>query len=389
MQRDRVLVLGGSFSALPIIVELKNCGFEIWLAGNNELEPGIEISDGYINVDYSDALATLEATKYLSYKYVIPSCNDAAYLTAAYIAENLQLSGLDSLYTSQLLHQKNKFRNALAESKFPTPKFVILTRDYIDQIQQIRFPALLKPTNLFSGIGIVKFESKDSLESYLESNFEIDFLEYVLEEYIPGELFSVSAFISNGKASKVFFADEFCTVYPYQVNCSFVPTSLSADIQNRIVFDINNLVHFFHLTDGLFHMQFISDNLNYWIIEIMRRCPGDLYGHMIQLSTNFNYYYAYIAGFLGLEIDHLSEFKRKFIARHTISTNHEGFYSSIVFRKEFKNLELIQLSNSGAFIREAPYGKIGIIFSEFENVDEMLSIVKNMSRYIEIKGVKV
>ena len=41
------------------------------------------------------------------------------------------------------------------------------------------------------------------------------------------------------------------------------------------------------LVDGLLHVQFILDSGRYWFVEMTRRCPGDLYSLLIEMSTGF------------------------------------------------------------------------------------------------------
>ena len=54
--------------------------------------------------------------------------------------------------------------------------------------------------------------------------------------------------------------------------------------------------------DGLIHTQFISDNNTFSLIEVTRRCPGDLYSKLIQMSTGINYSELYSMPFMGLEL---------------------------------------------------------------------------------------
>ena len=85
--------------------------------------------------------------------------------------------------------------------------------------------------------------------------------------------------------------------------------------------------------NGLLHTQFISDNNRFWLIETMRRCPGDLYGTLIKKSTGFDYAKFYSKPFLNQKnsIDEVNLLNRYF-ARHTISSPKDLIFKSIKYK---------------------------------------------------------
>ena len=56
----------------------------------------------------------------------------------------------------------------------------------------------------------------------------------IAEEFVDGKLYSHSAFIKNKKIVVDFFVNEYCTVYPYQVNSSNISKQLSQKIQQGL-----------------------------------------------------------------------------------------------------------------------------------------------------------
>ena len=48
----------------------------------------------------------------------------------------------------------------------------------------------------------------------------------------------------------------------------------------------------------VFHIQFILKDTKIFLIEMMLRCPGDLYGRLVELSTNFDYFGNYIKAYI-------------------------------------------------------------------------------------------
>lgn len=66
-------------------------------------------------------------------------------------------------------------------------------------LDSIEFPALLKPTSLRSGLGIVKVGSSFDLNRALKNKRIIEGADYILQSYVPGVDFSFSVFCKSGE----------------------------------------------------------------------------------------------------------------------------------------------------------------------------------------------
>lgn len=66
-------------------------------------------------------------------------------------------------------------------------------------LDSVKFPALLKPTSLRGGSGIVKVGSSFDLNSALKNKRMIEGADYILQSYIPGVDFSFSVFCKSGE----------------------------------------------------------------------------------------------------------------------------------------------------------------------------------------------
>jgi hypothetical protein len=213
--------------------------------------------------------------------------------------------------------------------------------------------------------------------------------EFIIEEYVRGSLHSCSAFISKNKIYVDFFVDEFCTTYPYQVNCSNHPSLISNKIKSEVRLEIERLANELDIIDGLLHTQFISDGKNFWIIECMRRCPGDLYGSLIERSTGVKYTDLFIIPFIECEYSNkLKNQHAYFYGRHTISSDNPLVNFSFSSKFDQSNLEVIQLKPSGEKLNTAPFDKLAIILAKFKDKQSMALIVPKFTDFIEINSFK-
>jgi carbamoylphosphate synthase large subunit len=386
--KPRALLIGSSFSAMPVLIFLKKQGYHVSVCGGLKSDPCHIYAHQSFYVDYSNRDDLLDLLKSNNFDFIIPTCNDYSYNAASFVSTSLnQFHGFDTDSVTTTLHSKNDFKSFLIKNKIPTPKILKnITKDDL-RSSSLSYPLLVKPDDSFSGKGITKIHKESELsgavivaEKYSRSG------NIVIEEFVSGNLYSHSAFIQDGAILVDFFVDEYCTTYPYQVNSSCISHVLSEDIKNNIRRNIHKIIKKLSLSDGLLHTQFIADNINMWIIETMRRCPGDLYGALIEKSTGFDYTRFYCNPFLNIKnIKNLKKNKTRYIARHTVSSVKKSIFRSFKCKAPLDNGDIFPLKKSGETLEKAPYDKAAIVFHEFETEGALLLNAPNIVNYIEIK----
>lgn len=386
MQPKKVLLVGSSFSAAPIFFALKKYGYHVSVCGNNRADPCHQYADASYFLDYSQPDVLLELVKSHNFDYIVPSCNDYSYMSSAYVASKLKFPGFDELSVSKTIHTKNTFRKLTAELNIPSPHYKNIYKKENHDYSDLAFPILVKPTDSFSGKGMMKVLSPEMLSEAVSNAQQTSRSgEVVLEEFKNGSLHSHSAWLKNGSVDIDFFVDEYCTVYPYQVNCSNHPSILSQNIKENIRTSINHIAQTLCLTDGLIHTQFMVSGSEFWIIETMRRCPGDLYGTLIKKSTGFDYIDFYIRPFIDKSLpSYQQDVQCKPYGRHTISSAKSLVYFSFSYTFFAKQVDVIQLKGSGEFLDKAPFDKLGILFAEFNDNEAMLTSSPKFAQFIEI-----
>lgn len=387
MNNNRVLLVGTSFSALPLLQYLKDTGYHVSVCGGLKNDPCHSYADQSFYIDYSHKDKLLELCQQNEFDFIIPTCNDYSYNSASYVSTTLdKFYGFDNFTTTSILHTKNGFRTFTLENNFHVP-FVVKADLTFNSETFTKYPLLVKPDDSFSGKGVTKVFDAIALSQAIAIAKENSLNgEVIIEEFVDGNLYSHSAFIQDGKVLIDFFVDEFCSVYPYQVDCSSLTTNLSQQIKNEVRISIEKLVALLNLSDGLLHTQFIADSKRFWLIETMRRCPGDLYGTLIQKSTGCHYAKYYVNPFLNRKNDIKFTESNKFITRHTITVpNKLSFQSFQVNIPSSKGVEIFPLKESGDLLDEAPFDKVGIIFTEFSSFSELNIHTPTMKNFVNVK----
>jgi biotin carboxylase len=369
MVMQRALIIGGSYSAIPIGKAILENGYALTLITGDPNEPLAAYASELIICDYSDVQKSMEALRGKSFNKVIPSCNDAAFTLGAFLANERKLPGFDSINTVETVNSKILFRKFCSQSNISAPKIHLNP----NHIQESDLPIIVKPNMSFSGRGVSIVQNLEFLDSAIAAaTANSRDSKFNMESFIDGTLHSISTFVVNKKISSFFFVDEFCVTYPFQVDNSNHPSRLSEKIKTKTIEEVNKICEALELVNGLLHVQFMVQHEEIYVIECMRRCPGDLYGNLIEYSTNFKYYDAYVRGYLGVlaEGNH-KPIENLPIGRFTESSKAKRTLTS--FRLNGKIREFFPLATAGQKIEAAPFGKSSIGFVQYENTEEMYS----------------
>lgn len=384
---QRVLLVGSSFSAAPIFFALKSYGLHVSVCGNIKSDPCHQYADASLYIDYSKPEELMRVVESEKFDYLVPTCNDYSYISCASVAEKHGFFGFDRTDIANILHTKSEFRQVTEKHLLPVPRFRRQKEGQPIETGQLRFPLLVKPIDSFSGRGMTKVINNLELPKAVRDALQTSRSgEVVLEEFIDGSLHSHSAFIEKQKVALDFFVDEFCTVYPYQVNCSNHPSVLPDVIRGAVRGVINQLAGILGLNDGLLHTQFIVNGDEFWIIECMRRCPGDLYGTLIGFSTGVDYANLFVRPYLNMKLSTESrEITTKYFGRHTISKEKPLVNFSFSHNIPATNVEIVSLKCSGEKLGVAPFDKLAILFAEYKNRETMLDVTLHLADFVMIR----
>lgn len=270
------------------------------------------------------------------------------------------------------------FRKFASSIDIPVPRSV--TENEVHKFSKI----ILKPVDSFSGKGISVLSKPNNSElrrakNHAESNSPSS--GFVMEEYIEGQLFSHSAFFQNHKLVADFIVREDCSAAPFSVDLSYVERDFDEKILASYRKEISRLMRSLNLKKGLIHTQFVLRGDKFYIIEAARRCPGDLYSLLIELTTNYKYTENYLAPFIEKKIrvkNKSLQQKKNFIIRHTLIPQENILFNSIAFNQSVHIKQFFPLVSVGDFLPSGTHGRAGIIFFECQNMQEIQKIYQNL-----------
>lgn len=304
----KALLVDTNFSAKPIYDYLVKQDIETFVIGGRPEDFLAQYTKNYINMNYSYIYNVQDKIGELGIDYIVPGVNDLSYAICAQVGK----IGIDTAATTDCINNKGKFKEVCRKLGLPTPRVFSFPK-------KVMAPMIVKPVDSFSGRGMtivrraseIPFAVAKAVKYSLTGNV-------VIEEYIEGQLYSYSAFTNHGKVVRDFVVKEDCILTPFTVDTSRVVYDFPDKVRKELKGAIEHLSRSLHLVGGLIHTQFILNNDKWWIIEVMRKCPGDLYSKLIEYSTGYNYTAAYVSPFIDRSDYFDVPNKKKWILRHTI-----------------------------------------------------------------------
>jgi biotin carboxylase len=367
------LLVDTGFSAWPILRALEKRGLEVHVVGAAPSDALARFHNNYHGVDYSDHIALSRLIDNLKPDYLVPGCNDRSYLACAAIAQDFEFSGIDSIQNAEVVNNKDMFRKFASQLGMSVPRVINWPAEPVD------VPVIVKPVDAFSGKGITLLRDADqegisvACQTAKSASRAGSF---IIEQFVEGQLYSHSAFLVNHRIVQDFWVAEYSSVNPFVVDTSHLALELDPYIKAAMRTEVERFASALGLVDGLFHSQFIVSGDSHAIVEVTRRCPGDLYSQLIELSTGFEYSTAYLDSFVGV-----AEMNKRwqgtdsaFILRHTITGNNTATLSHLCFHESLMIERWVPLAVCGDPLESSPQGRIGILFIKATSFDDLLHL---------------
>ena len=153
----KILLLGGSAQQIIAIETAKRLGYYTVLCDYLTDNPGQYHADKFYSVSTTEKEAVLKVARKEKIDGVIAYASDPAAPTAAYVSEQMALSG-NPYKAVKILSNKDQFRSFLSANRFCTPKAngYDNTEEAIKDLESGRFifPVIVKPVDSSGSKGV-------------------------------------------------------------------------------------------------------------------------------------------------------------------------------------------------------------------------------------------
>lgn len=389
--KKKLLVLNGSHSDIPLIEAGKKLGYYVITTGNKSKMIGHKYGDEYYCEDFSNYKKILQLAEKLNIDAICSCSNDFGAITAAYVGEKLGLKGHDSFEKTLILHHKDKFKKFAQENQIKTPR--AKTYYSIEQAEKdkslFQYPIIAKPVDLTGGKGISKINNEGGYIKAIQKAWEASPLKtIVVEEFIEGTQHSFSTFLVNQKVVSSFSDNEYSYLNPYLVSTSGAPAKNINMIKEKLIQEIEKIAQILKLQDGIFHVQYILKEKEFFILEITRRCSGDFYPYPVEYATEIPWAEWIVRAEVGMSCKEFPKKTQKgFCGRHCIMGSKNGIVKDIKVSEKIKDniYDKIYWWKPGYKITNFMVDKLGIIFLKYNSEQEMLDKSKYITELITIE----
>lgn len=386
----KLLILNGSHSEIPLITAGKSLEFYVVTTGNAPGLIGHKFADEYQQADFSDKNQVLELADRLKIDAICSCANDFGILTASYAAEKLGLPGHDSYETTKTLHLKNQFKHFSQEKEIRTPKARIVEDEHSQILfpEELSLPLIIKPVDLTGGKGITKVESKTEFFSAIHNAFASSRLKkVVVEEFFEGTMHSMTTFIINNKVVFYFCDNEYSYLNPFLISTSAAPATDFDLVKDELIQQVEIIASTLSLVDGIVHLQYLQCEESFQIIEITRRCSGDLYPYPVQYACNIDWGKWIIRAAIGDDCTDFPETTQQgFCGRHCVMSSQNGTLQSVKIDRTLQDniYNSVQLMVPGEHIDNYMVQKTDILFLRYSSMEEMLHKTLNINKLIKV-----
>ena len=396
---NKILLLGGSAQQVIAIETAKNLGYYTVLCDFLSDNPGQYVADKFYLVSTTDKETILDVAKKEHVDGVLAYASDPAAPTAAYVAEQLGLPG--SPYESvEILCNKDKFREFLVKNNFCTPKakgYSSVQDALVDmETGYFTYPVIVKPVDSSGSKGVSRLDVFGDAEDKLECAMRLSRCgRIIVEEYVEkfGYQIAGDGLSVDGKLVFRYFAnDHFNTksVNPFVPISASFPYNMPNEVQDKVHAEIQRLLDLLHMQTTTYNFDMrIDDKLNVYLMEVAPRDGGNYIPQVIKYATGIDLVECSIKAAMGEPIEVESVGKSNgYYSYYAVHSMKDGILKEIKIDEQAQKyiLENHILKKAGDEVKTfvGANTTLGILLMKFDSMEQMLDMMDNSERWIEV-----
>lgn len=391
-------MLGASMQQIPAIKKAKEMGFYVITCDYLPDNPGHQYADESYDVSTTDLDGVLELAQNTHIDGIVAYASDPAAPTTAYVAEKLGLPG-NPYESVQILTQKDLFRTFLKEHGFNAPKACGFTtyKEAKNQIDNFKFPVMVKPVDSSGSKGVVKIFLKDELEAAVQEALSYSRVKrFIIEEFIEKKGYQVSGdgFSVNGKLVFTSYGNELYSnngTRDYVALGEFWPSLLTKEQKNKVDNELQKLITVLEMKTGAYNIEVILDkDDNVFILELGPRNGGSYIPQLIQYATGVDLIEYTIKAAVGEDCSGLTMAETHgFYSNYMILSNKSGVFNKLWFEPEFEKNNLIDVyctykKGDKVTAYQNTSHSLGTIVFRADSLEELTSICSSIDQCYKV-----
>lgn len=305
----KILIVGAGFLQSFVIKKAQNMGYETLVVDADPKAVGFYFADKHAVINIVDEKACLAYAQKENIDGVLTAATDYGVLTAAYIAKEMHLGGLD-YEVAKLIKNKYKVRKRLFEAKVDDTEQAYEVGENTDigaLCGKLTFPVMVKPCDGSGSRGAARVDKAEQFAEACKNAMSASITHRAeVETFIVGKEYGAETLVANGKINVLGIMRKWMTNPPYYAELGHaIPTDLPQEVEERAKKCVESAVKALGINFGSVNMDMlITAEGKIHIIDIGARMGGNMIGPcIIPYGTGVDYVANMIRNAVGDEID--------------------------------------------------------------------------------------
>jgi biotin carboxylase len=278
----KVMILGAGRGQLPIINICKEARCETIVISPEGNYPGFKYADRYYLLNVQEKEKILKIAKNEKINGILTDQLDEGVLTAAFIAEKLNIPGIGYDVALRFTNKYVMRENALALGiNVPVYFGVGNVNEACNAAKKIGYPLIMKPADSSASRGVFLVDSETELCANFDESLRHSLINSVIvEQFIDGKEYCVESFTRNYKVENLVIGHRDY----FNIPNKFIPRatvfidadSATEEVEKRILKLNEKLVMGYGLNFGITHGEYLYDEKSdkIYLVEIAARGGG-------------------------------------------------------------------------------------------------------------------
>lgn len=395
----KLLLLGGLRYLIPVIKTAHDLGYQVITCDYLPDNIAHKYSDEYFNLSITDKDAILKLSEEQKIDGIMSFAVDPGVITAAHVAEKMGLPG-SPFESVKILQNKGLFREFLFNNGFNVPlaKAFYNYTDALKDIENFRFPIIVKPVDSAGSKGVTKVSTLDSLEDAIQLalRYSIFDHQFIIEEFIEQAGFSsdTDSFSINHELKFVSFSNQHFdakAVNPFTPSAYSWPSLIGNNYQEELTLELQRLVKLLNLGTSIYNIETrVGIDNKAYIMEVSPRGGGNRLAEMLRYATGVDLIKMAVKSAVGDKIENVSmPTYNGYWAEIILHADKDGYFRDIQINQELLKNHIVEIdlwAKKGEKINafRGANDAIGTLVIKFDTKDQMSNFINDHNLIIKV-----
>ena len=305
----KILIIGAGFLQDFVIQKAKSMGYEVIAVDANPASVGFRYADKHGVINIVDEKACFAYAQEENIDGVLTAATEYGVLTAAYIAEQMNLVGL-KYDTAKMIKNKYQVRKRLFEAKVDDAAQAYEVHENTDLAalaQKLTFPIMVKPCDGSGSRGVSRVDRASQLAEACKAAMAASVTHRAeIESFITGREYGAESLVVDGAVHVLGIMRKWMTEPPYYAELGHaVPSGLDDEVEKKVIECVENAIKALGIRSGAVNIDLlVTEDNKVYMVDVGARMGGNLIGsHIIPYGTGIDYMGNMIKNAVGDMVD--------------------------------------------------------------------------------------